>query len=59
MAESFRWRELLTVLVDDGVAFVLVGGLAANYHGSPTVTRDVDICYERSDDNSSTLFTRG
>lgn len=55
MAESFRWRELLTVLVNEGVAFVVVGGLAANYHGSPTVTRDVDICYERSDDNLARL----
>jgi hypothetical protein len=40
-------RTLLAYKVD----FVLIGGLAARLHGSPTVTDDLDICHERSPAN--------
>jgi len=37
------------------VHFVLVGGLAAAAHGSIRTTRDVDVVYDRSDDNLARL----
>ncbi|MEO7803176.1 MAG: hypothetical protein ABIS18_01680 [Actinomycetota bacterium] len=37
------------------VRFVLIGGLAARVHGSPSVTNDLDICYDRKDDNLTRL----
>lgn len=37
-------RTLLAYKVD----FVLIGGLAARLHGSPSVTNDLDVCHERS-----------
>lgn len=30
-----------------GVDFVVIGGVAARLHGSPSLTRDIDICYSR------------
>jgi hypothetical protein len=36
--------DLLRRLVEYGVEFVLVGGMAAAAHGSSVVTEDVDIC---------------
>ena len=41
----------LRVLTEEDVRFVLIGGLGARLHGSPSVTNDTDICYERSEDN--------
>jgi hypothetical protein len=38
-----------------GVRFVLIGGLAAKAHGSPTLTVDIDICYARDSDNLERL----
>jgi hypothetical protein len=38
-----------------GVEFVLIGGVAARLHGSPTLTRDVDICYSRDRSNAERL----
>lgn len=34
---------------------MLIGGVAANAHGSPSVTIDLDICYERSDESLERL----
>jgi predicted nucleotidyltransferase len=41
----------IRVLADAQVEFILVGGLAANAHGSSRVTSDVDVVYDRSDAN--------
>jgi hypothetical protein len=38
-----------------GVRFVLVGGMAAKVHGSPTFTVDVDICPARDPENLERL----
>lgn len=43
--------DALRVLECHQVKFVLIGGLAANALGSPLATHDVDICYDRRDDN--------
>ena len=46
---------VLEVLIRREVQFVLIGGLAARLHGSPTVTIDVDICPAQDTDNLDRL----
>lgn len=41
----------LTALHGSGVEFVIIGGVAAQAHGSARVTQDLDICYNRTDEN--------
>jgi predicted nucleotidyltransferase len=50
-----RFGELLKTLVDSGVDFVLVGGVAAVAHGSPRTTQDIDVVYRRGVDNLEAL----
>jgi hypothetical protein len=45
----------LATLQRHGVRFVVIGGVAGRLWGSPTMTNDVDICYERSSDNLERL----
>ena len=52
---AFRPADLLRALLDGGVRFVVIGGLAAQAHGSPSVTVDLDVCYERSKENLERL----
>jgi hypothetical protein len=47
----------LTALHEGGVRFVVIGGIAARLLGSPTVTRDLDICYARDSENLERLAT--
>lgn len=49
MSEQARFdpAAILERLVAAGVRFVVVGGLAAQAHGSPSMTDDLDICYAR------------
>jgi len=49
------FKALLEALVDAGVEFILVGGLAAIAHGSARLTQDVDNVYARHDDNLEKL----
>jgi predicted nucleotidyltransferase len=42
---------LLRTLVQHDVRFIIVGGLAATVHGSARLTQDIDVVYDRSDDN--------
>lgn len=42
---------LLRELLDAEVRFVLIGGLAAQVHGSPSLTGDVDVCFALERDN--------
>lgn len=37
------------------MTFVVIGGYAAVIHGSAQLTRDLDICYERTPDNMKRL----
>lgn len=53
--DIFSGERLLAVLQAHSVAFVVIGGLAAIQHGSPQLTRDLDICYERSPHNLERL----
>jgi predicted nucleotidyltransferase len=54
--DSGEISELLTTLIDAGVAFVLVGGGAAVIHGAPITTQDVDIVHDRSPQNVRRLL---
>ena len=57
MSESslFRPDEILRRLLDAGVRFVVVGGLAAQAHGSTSLTTDLYICYARDGANLGAL----
>ena len=48
---------LIRALVDAGVDFIVIGGVAGQLLGSPVVTFDLDICYAR-DDRTSTDSSR-
>ena len=57
MSHSFDPVAALRVLDTHGVRFVMIGGLAGRTWGSPTITNDLDICYERSATNFQALAT--
>jgi hypothetical protein len=48
---DFRPEEILRVLREHRVRFIVIGGLAAVIHGAPHVTSDIDLTPERSHDN--------
>lgn len=52
---AFDPLRAIRTLHRHGVRFVLIGGLAARIHGSPSVTGDTDVCYERSPENLERL----
>ncbi|MGH7556694.1 MAG: hypothetical protein ACREMD_02710 [Gemmatimonadota bacterium] len=54
-AGSFDPEAMLRVLEENGVRYVLIGGLAATLYGSPYVTTDVDITPDRTPDNLTVL----
>ncbi|MBA2505980.1 MAG: hypothetical protein H0V29_08560 [Thermoleophilaceae bacterium] len=54
---ELRLRELLARLVDAGVDFVLVGGLAVNAWGHVRGTRDVDLVPDPAAENLDRLAT--
>jgi len=52
---DFDPLRALGVLLEHRVQFVVIGGLAARVWGSPSITNDLDICYERRRDNHERL----
>jgi hypothetical protein len=48
-------ERLLGALSEADVSFILVGGVAANAHGSARVTQDIDISYSRDAQNLDRL----
>ena len=50
-----RADEILQALVDERVDFILIGGLAAQVHGSPSLTGDVDVCHGLDHENLERL----
>lgn len=48
MDPPFDPLVILHGLVRGKVQFVVIGGVAARAHGSPTATVDIDICYDRT-----------
>lgn len=55
MAHPLRPAEIFATLAEHRVRYVVIGGLAAVLHGSPTVTADADICADRSPENLKRL----
>ena len=49
------FRRILQTLVDGQVSFIVVGGIAAAFHGSPRATFDVDVVYLRTRENIQRL----
>ena len=54
-AHRFQPQEILRRLVDADVQFIVIGGLAAQAHGSTSLTRDLDICFARDRANLDRL----
>ena len=48
-------EQLIRILSEGGVEYVLLGGVAALAHGSAMVTFDVDVCYRRDRQNVARL----
>jgi hypothetical protein len=55
VVEPLDPETLFRVLDAQAVDYVLIGGLAANLHGSPLVTNDADICPRRTPENLQRL----
>ncbi len=53
---SASLSEILEGLLEAGVDFILVGGLAAVIQGAPVTTMDVDIVHSQSPENISRLL---
>jgi hypothetical protein len=49
------FRRVFHSLTEAGIEFILIGGAAANLHGSPRYTLDVDIVYARTAENLQKL----
>jgi hypothetical protein len=49
------FRQLIPLLVNSQVEFIIVGGAAATAHGSARLTKDLDIVYRRTPDNVTRL----
>lgn len=45
------FREFLSLLIDERVRFLLVGGYAVCYHAEPRVTGDIDFWIEKTPEN--------
>jgi hypothetical protein len=52
---DFHPKRLLRALVDGGVDFVVVGGVAVNARGYQRLTKDLDICYATTPENLEAL----
>jgi hypothetical protein len=52
---SFDWARGLGALTDGGVRFVVIGAVAGRILGSPSLTRDLDICHARDHENVEAL----
>ncbi len=49
------FESAIQAMVDGGVDFIVIGGLAANLLGSRRVTYDIDFCFSRSRANLQRL----
>lgn len=46
---------LLSTLQNGRVSFIIIGGVAATFHGSARLTNDLDVVYERTHENIERL----
>jgi hypothetical protein len=52
---AFEWTRALGALTDGGVRFIVIGAVAGRILGSPSLTRDLDVCYSRDPENLESL----
>jgi hypothetical protein len=52
---SFEPERIVEALEREGVRYVIIGGLGAVLHGSPTITVDLDICPAHDRENLARL----
>lgn len=52
---AFQPDLLLSTLDQHQVSYVVIGGIAGVAHGSPTLTADLDVCYQRTRPNMAAL----
>ena len=45
------FKRILGALAAEEVRYLVVGGMAVIEYGGASFTQDLDLCYERSDDN--------
>jgi|SRR5215475_1967244 len=50
-----KLEDTIRALYDEGVEFILIGGAAMGLQGSAHVTKDIDICYDRTPSNIGRL----
>ena len=50
------YKEMLSLLLDNGVEFLLVGAYALATHGFPRATADIDIFVKPDSENASKLY---
>jgi predicted nucleotidyltransferase len=50
-------RDILRLLAAADARFVVIGGVALQFHGSAYVTLDLDIAYERTRENAKRIAT--
>lgn len=55
MTPRFDPIRALATLVKHKVRFIVIGGIAASAHGSPSITQDLDVCYDRQPENLERL----
>jgi predicted nucleotidyltransferase len=44
-------KEFISLFIEKGTRFVIIGGQAAVFQGSSYLTVDIDFCYSRDDEN--------
>jgi len=54
-SSGFEPLEAISALERHSVRYVVIGAIAGRLLGSPTITRDLDICYARDDANLQAL----
>jgi len=55
-SDRTRLERVVDALIAHHVSFVVIGGWAEVLHGSPRVTRDVDVCYRRKPEDMKNIL---
>ena len=55
-SDRTRLERVVDALTVHHVSFVVIGGWAEVLHGSPRVTRDVDVCYRRKPEDMKNIL---
>jgi predicted nucleotidyltransferase len=50
------YREMLSILAEEKVKFMVIGAFALSTYGYPRATGDIDIWVEASEENSKNIF---